>query len=136
MIIDWQLARVSSPIFDISPFLFCCISEEDLNDLKDILKLYYQSFCAYLTELGSSSEIYSLEEFFKAWNKYGRSGLIVASMIHKFAYSNLEDLPDLAEDVENKTDIWSAFSRNLSNCAPYEERMIYLIKGAEKCGLI
>jgi hypothetical protein len=47
-IFDWQIARYSSPILDLSYFLFSCISKVDIEDLHDILKMYHKSFTDHL----------------------------------------------------------------------------------------
>ncbi|RZC33175.1 EcKinase, DUF1679, and/or APH domain containing protein, partial [Asbolus verrucosus] len=81
-ILDWQISKYSSPIFDLSYFLFACISKGDIENLEAILKSYYESLANYLRRLGSDSEaLYRFDQFLEDWKKLCRFGILITCML-------------------------------------------------------
>ncbi|XP_063932724.1 uncharacterized protein LOC135144619 isoform X4 [Zophobas morio] len=73
-ILDWQVSKFTSPMTDLSYFLFAGISKDDIVDIDTILTEYYTYFCEYLRRLDSKfADTYTVEKFFNEWKKYGRS---------------------------------------------------------------
>ncbi|KAK9712055.1 Ecdysteroid kinase-like family [Popillia japonica] len=49
MLIDWQLLRQASPVFDISYFFYTIASEDALNNLDDYLRIYHEELSKRIT---------------------------------------------------------------------------------------
>lgn len=61
---------------------------------------------------------------------------MISSLIHKFSYSDGEEIPDMAKTAENGQEIKTAFSISVSDTTEYEKRMIYLVNAAAKFNVI
>ncbi|CAH1381770.1 unnamed protein product, partial [Tenebrio molitor] len=42
-ILDWQCSGLASPVLDLSNFIYTCCDTEKYNDVKDLLRVYYDS---------------------------------------------------------------------------------------------
>ncbi|KAJ3646088.1 hypothetical protein Zmor_023697 [Zophobas morio] len=127
-ILDWQLMTHSPPIFDLSYFLFACLSEDDINDMDTILEYYYGFLIDHLEKLGSSKSLYPKEQFLEDWKKYNKFGLLMTPVIHKFCLSEKDDAPDMTAAAEKGEDILKVFVKPIKNIKKYKERMKYIVK--------
>ncbi|RZC41104.1 EcKinase, DUF1679, and/or APH domain containing protein, partial [Asbolus verrucosus] len=128
-VLDWQMARLSSPVCDLAYFIFACISEEDLNSLNAILELYYKSLGETLRELGSDPEkLYPLNDFLDHWKKYSKFGVVMASLIIKMCFSEKNEIPDMAQTAESGNDISATFSINIKDKTSFINRISYIVK--------
>ncbi|KAJ3646099.1 hypothetical protein Zmor_023706 [Zophobas morio] len=134
--LDWQIIRYSSPIFDLSYFLFSCLSEEDIQDVDTIKKHYHQCLTDHLEALGSKKSLYPLSQFLEEWQKYAKFGLTIATLIHKISLSENCEIPDMAQTAEKGEDIANAFTQPIKNTSDYRKRIKYLVKYAAENNLI
>nr|XP_008195474.2 PREDICTED: uncharacterized protein LOC103313593 [Tribolium castaneum] len=136
VMIDWQLIYLTSPIYDLSYFLFACISEEDINDLDKILQLYHSSLRDHLKKLGSNPDLYPFEDLVNDWKKYSFYGVIITNIIHKFVQSDKDEVPDLVDSVESGEDMADVFNLPIKNTEDYKKRRLYITKYVVEQGLI
>ncbi|KAJ3649689.1 hypothetical protein Zmor_021416 [Zophobas morio] len=102
-ILDWQISRISSPVADLSYFLFACISEEDLAEIDHILTNYYEFFCDYLTQLGSTFKAkYSFNKFSEEWKKFSKLGVMMSVTLLKNSYIRRKNISDLVNKNDYK----------------------------------
>jgi hypothetical protein len=100
--LDWQISKYSSPICDLSYFLFACISKEDIEELDEILRLYHKSLTSHLSKMGAdSSTLYPLNTFLEDWKKYCRFGVAMSSMLFKICATDSDEVIDIAHAAEN-----------------------------------
>jgi thiamine kinase-like enzyme len=128
-ILDWQNSKYSSPVFDLSYFLFSCISDEDIDDMDTILEDYYKSFTGFLKRLGSNfGNEYSLERFLEEWRKYSKNGILQALLPLKLSFSEEDDIPDIAKTVESGQDVAKAFLVDIKNKTGFKNRVKPIVK--------
>ncbi|XP_063932837.1 uncharacterized protein LOC135144713 [Zophobas morio] len=60
-LIDWQLSGFSSPILDLSFFIYPCVDTEKYKNVGQLLKIYYDAVCGYLHQLNYHSKIAQVE---------------------------------------------------------------------------
>ncbi|KAB0799214.1 hypothetical protein PPYR_07094 [Photinus pyralis] len=96
-LIDWQMARVGSPVLDLSCFLFTS-TDKQLRDqhYDSLIKEYYDSLSSFLIELGSDPEVLFpfniLQEHLKIFSVYG---LFMAIQSLYFMVSGEDEIPDV-----------------------------------------
>ncbi|XP_063932832.1 uncharacterized protein LOC135144705 [Zophobas morio] len=136
-ILDWQVSKFTSPVTDLSYFLFAGISKEDIADIDTILKDYYRHFCEYLRRLGSKfADTYTVENFFDGWKKYGKYGLVMCIMPIKSLYSEKKDLPDIAEAADRGLNVGESFKFELSDKNGFKNRLRPIVEYAVRNSLI
>jgi thiamine kinase-like enzyme len=127
--IDWQATSLTSPIIDLSYFLFATLSKEDMDDLDAILKSYHNSFTEHLKKLKVDPEgVYPFEVLLEDWKKYSKFGIIITSMIHKYSLSEKDEAPDMARAAEDGQDISDTFRIPIRDIAGFKKRMHYIVK--------
>ncbi|RZC41079.1 uncharacterized protein BDFB_009194, partial [Asbolus verrucosus] len=128
-LLDWQMSRFTTPITDLSYFLFACISQEDLENLNEILRNYYKSFSHHLKRLGSDPDrLYSFDQLLKDWKTYCKYGIMMASVILKIALTEKDEIVDIAQAAEQGQDIVSSFSYEIQNKTPLRNRLRPFVK--------
>jgi hypothetical protein len=92
-ILDWQISNYSSPITDLSYFLFTCVSQKDIGNLDDILDTYYSSFTNHLRNLGIEDPdvLYSLGQFLDEWKLHCKFGTLL-----KICCTDKDEIVDVA----------------------------------------
>jgi hypothetical protein len=131
------LSKLSSPIYDLSYFLFACISEDDLKDFDAVLQTYYESFSNHLRKMGSDPEaLYPLSQFLIEWKKYSNFGIMFSSLIAKMLSVNNEDLPDFTEAAENGKHITDAFNIDIKDKTKFKNRMKTIVQFVAENDLI
>jgi hypothetical protein len=104
--LDFQFSRLTSPICDLSYFLFSCISEEDIEHFDEINNLYYKSLSDYLKKLGSDpNKVFPFDAFTNQWRQFGKLGLRMMFPAIKNSLLEQEEIFDLAEMVESGREI-------------------------------
>jgi hypothetical protein len=135
--LDWQISKYSSPIVDLSFFLFTCISKEDIGDLDEILRLYHKSLSSHLHRMGAdSNKLYPLDTFLKDWKKFGRFGALMSNLSFKVCATDSDEVIDIAEAVENGGDIASAFVYDVKDKTSYKNRARHIVKYVVENSLI
>lgn len=136
-IIDWQISKSSSPIFDLSYFLFACTSEEDLNDVETLLEEYYEKLTQHLKQLGSDSSIlYPIDQFFKEWKENCKFGILMSSLIMKVCSTEKDEVVDLAEAADSGKEFADSFIYEIKDKTNLKKRMKPIIKYVVQNNLI
>ncbi|KAJ3646072.1 hypothetical protein Zmor_023683 [Zophobas morio] len=136
-ILDWQISKFTSPVTDLSYFLFAGISKEDIADMDTILRDYHKYFCEYLRRLGSKvADKYTVEKLFDEWRNYGRYGVLFCILPIKSLYTEKEDLPDMAEAADRGEDISESFKFELKDKSGFKNRLRPIVEYAVKNNLI
>ncbi|XP_063932892.1 uncharacterized protein LOC135144750 isoform X2 [Zophobas morio] len=139
VILDWQLARPAVLICDLSYFLFCCISENDIHNMEDVLNVYYKHFSEHLAEFGIDSNVlYPLNQLMDDWKKYCKYGIMFASMLLRITAIGKEDVVDVAEAVEMGKDFGESFVNEMKDNDKliFKSRIQYIVEYVVKHGLI
>ncbi|KAI4470023.1 hypothetical protein MML48_1g14949 [Holotrichia oblita] len=79
VLIDWQLLREASPVFDFSFFVYTIASAEVLDNLSYYLDFYYKHLSDTIRELGSDPDVmYPKDVFEREWKQHGKYGFGMA----------------------------------------------------------
>lgn len=128
LIIDWQMADVANtPVYDLSYFLYACSAVSKLENLEDLLKIYYKSFSDYLRELGSNpEELFSFATLKEHWRKFSKYGFLFIPYLMKQCYWTDEEAPK----IENLSELsWAeSVDRIVIKNENYYTRLIGIIK--------
>ncbi|XP_050513265.1 uncharacterized protein LOC126888880 isoform X2 [Diabrotica virgifera virgifera] len=101
--VDFQLARIGTPVYDLASCLYACSSPEHLSDFNRLLEVYYSSLSQSLTAMDCDPEkIYSFEDLTGDWKKYSKFGFSYAV----FAISNYYLVED-ESDIDDSLKIWN-----------------------------
>ncbi|KRT78401.1 hypothetical protein AMK59_7341, partial [Oryctes borbonicus] len=108
LLIDWQLLRQASPVFDISYFFYTISSQEGLDNLNHYLELYYQELRERIKGLGSDPDtLYPLHVFRKEWKENSKYGFAMAFMLVRMMLSADDEIVSMegldfgnAEDMQ------------------------------------
>ncbi|KAJ3649966.1 hypothetical protein Zmor_021679 [Zophobas morio] len=134
-LLDFQLSRLASPVYDLSYFLFTSISEVDIKDFDEIVELYYRSLSDSLREMGSDpNQMFPYEELLKQWKTYSLFGLMMMPNIINICLSEQDEVPDLVEAAESDGDFGKMFIRSVKSKEQYRRRTIPIIKLAIEKG--
>lgn len=95
--IDFQLARYSSPALDISFFVYSCTSQQlREKHYDDLLKAYHNSLSDMLRDLGSDpEELFSYADLQKELHEYARFGCGMGIESIPFSLLDESEVPDL-----------------------------------------
>ncbi|GJQ82626.1 hypothetical protein Trydic_g19647 [Trypoxylus dichotomus] len=106
MLVDWQVLRSSSPVYDLCYFFYALASEESLNNLDSHLKVYYTELSDQVKQLGSNPETLYPEKIFRSeWKRYSIYGLAMSFMQLKFMLATQDEVPRIE----------SVYSKNISS---------------------
>ncbi|XP_056638895.1 uncharacterized protein LOC130446572 [Diorhabda sublineata] len=121
-ILDWQLAAIRSPLFDVGKFLFSVCSKEELDQLKELLNYYYSIMSQSLIKLGSDPEkIFSYADFKRHWKSYAWFGFVGGIMMMKLTMLDEEEAPSV-EQLDEGKDYNEIFNLKLSGKQLYYQR--------------
>lgn len=105
-LIDFQLIREGSPVFDLSYFFYTGGTKELFNKLNDFLKIYHDSLSKNLRELGSDPEkLYPFEQLQEDWKNYGLFGVVLSLFILKVKLLDVNDVQNIVKDHEEETSV-------------------------------
>jgi hypothetical protein len=101
-LLDWQLMRYASPVLDIVHYIFACTTKEFRDQhYETCLDIYYESLTTFLKRLGSNPEkLFPRSAFDGQIKRFGKFGLLMATMCLQFFTSNPDDIPDMDEMAE------------------------------------
>ncbi|KAJ3646097.1 hypothetical protein Zmor_023704 [Zophobas morio] len=135
--LDWQMSKFTSPVTDLSYFLFAGISDEDIADIDSILRDYHKHLCEYLRRLDSKvADKYPVEKFFDEWKKYSKFGLLFCIVPIQSLYTEKEDLPDFTEAADKGKDIMESFTFEVKNKSGFKNRLRPIVEYAFNNNLI
>ncbi|KAJ3666346.1 hypothetical protein Zmor_001794 [Zophobas morio] len=123
-LIDWQFSGFSSPVLDLSFFIYTCVDTEKYKNVEELLKIYHEAVCGYLHQLNCDSvDILPFNTLMKHWKKFSCYGLLFGSFILRFCLSESEELPDLIENAEKGNNFLEIFEFITSNKEVYHKRV-------------
>lgn len=128
-LLDWQVAKVGSPVQDLSYCLYSGGSTDSFDRLDDLLKSYYESFSSVLKKVGEiPEEIYPFSVLKDEWKEYGKFGLLISFMVIKQKMSKQEEKFDLIElsMSDNKDEMAQKFSEGTQS-EEYDKRIRELL---------
>ena len=136
--LDWQVARYSSPVMDISYFLFCCISKDDLEELDDILVTYHKAFINQLKQLGVKDPhvVYPLRQLLNDWKSYSKFGILSANLVLKILSAEKDEVMDIGDVAETGKNFTAAFHNEVRDKENYKRRIRPIVEYAVKHDLV
>ncbi|XP_044265725.1 uncharacterized protein LOC123012030 [Tribolium madens] len=137
-ILDWQIARYTTPILDLSYFLFACVSEKDLENLDDILDTYFDSFTRHLKSLGISEPefLYPKSEFLKDWKRFCKYGIMMSALLMKIVSTDKDEVIDIGENADKGKSITEFFLTEIRDKRNFKRRMRPIIEYVVRNNLI
>ncbi|CAH1975011.1 unnamed protein product [Acanthoscelides obtectus] len=95
-LIDFQICRTGTPVFDLSYCFYSGASKALLSQLNYFLDVYHDSLSRSLEQFGLSSDvIYPMSVLKEEWKKYCKFGFFSATIIWKIKMLPDEEAPDL-----------------------------------------
>jgi hypothetical protein len=106
VLIDWQVMRYCSPDIDLVYFFFICTDQQlRQKHFDELLNIYHNSLKELLEQLGGDVMTqFPFTALLRQLKKFGRLGVITASMAVPMLQTKSEDLPDMdfmAEQLKN-----------------------------------
>ncbi|XP_030766423.1 uncharacterized protein LOC115890359 isoform X1 [Sitophilus oryzae] len=104
-LIDWQLASLAPPIFDISYFFYICAGKKDLNNYMRFLNVYHTVLGDSLKDFGLDiEEIYPYDRFESDWRKLSKMGyfmtiVMLMQCLSETKTHNFEEMADKGQDI-------------------------------------
>ncbi|XP_058451237.1 uncharacterized protein LOC131430350 isoform X2 [Malaya genurostris] len=113
-LLDWQCCRYASPVVDLMYFIFIASSKTFRDRHYDqLLDFYHRTLTDFMRRLGSDPErLFPRKAFDQQLLRFGRIGLIMATIGLPIINTKNEDVPDLekwAEQVETGFDVSKSF---------------------------
>ncbi|KAJ8957802.1 hypothetical protein NQ314_006477 [Rhamnusium bicolor] len=110
--LDFQLSKAGNPVSDLAYCFYSGGSKEMLAQLDYYLKVYHNSLSETIREFNlNAEEIYPFKVLKNDWKQHCQLGFTMAIMIWrmKLTYeSDLMDLTDFNEDIEDFHDVYNA----------------------------
>ncbi|XP_068895352.1 uncharacterized protein [Tenebrio molitor] len=123
-IIDWQLSGLASPVMDLSYFIYTCTDTEANKDVRDLLKIYYESLEGCLRQLGCEPrELFPYEKLLEHWCKFSPYGLFLGNFILKFSMCEADEAPDFTETAEEGREFLENLKFSIQNQNQYYRRV-------------
>lgn len=98
-LLDFQIAALRSPAFDLSHFIYAVSSEEQLKDFHKLINHYYSHFSNHMLRLGSDPEkLFSFSDLIRHFEKYSAYGVLFSHLIILFCLLEKENAPDFAKN--------------------------------------
>ncbi|KAJ8977350.1 hypothetical protein NQ317_017765 [Molorchus minor] len=109
-ILDWQIAGLRSPVFDLSFLIYANSSKNELGKFDQLMETYYSTFSKYLRDLGNTGD--NIPSF----------GLLFVPMVWRLVLSDKEEVP-VFEDLKEGQEFGSIMVREeISDRDAYYER--------------
>ncbi|KAI4466539.1 hypothetical protein MML48_2g00015975 [Holotrichia oblita] len=135
-LVDFQIARETLPVMDLSYFFYCsAITQENLDKLDFYLDYYYENLKDFVKKLGSNvDKIYPYDTFKDDWRRFCKFGIMMSICVSRIVLAETGETLNVAEKI--RTDPEEArkalFVVNLSNNDEYVDRMSRVLKHAVK----
>ncbi|KAJ3666356.1 hypothetical protein Zmor_001801 [Zophobas morio] len=127
--LDWQMSRTSSPILDLSYFIFSHISSEDIQHMSDILNVYYEKLKLHSSQLGADlHDFYPKQQFLDDWRKYVKFGALYSSLVYKLCATEKDEVIDVADTSDSGKNFTEAFAYEVKNKAAFKNRAKHVVK--------
>ncbi|VEN62170.1 unnamed protein product [Callosobruchus maculatus] len=132
-LIDWQMARLSTPVLDIAYFFLTCGSKEDFYHYKEYLKLYHEELSKNLSEMSCNpEEIFPYSQLQLHWQKCSVIGMYTALLVIKLS---LFEQSEIGHE-EKGGDFYKQFSIDQINAKQYQTRILDVLLFMEQENLI
>lgn len=142
-LLDWQICRYASPVLDLMYFIFTASTKAFRDQhYEDLLNLYHDTLSDFLRRLGSDPEkLFPRSALDDQLARFGRFGLLMATMLLPIITTKKEDIPDLdgmAEKLENGVDVSSEINNFKSEGTQdiYREKMAGCCRDMVRLGYI
>lgn len=100
-LLDWQIINYHSPVRDLSHALYSSGSKDIFDDFEKYLKLYYDEFSSFVTQLGSDPDkLYPYAILKQEWIAYSKFGFMMGIMVNKNKLTYENDIMDFVDIVE------------------------------------
>ncbi|XP_031334603.1 uncharacterized protein LOC116164550 [Photinus pyralis] len=105
--IDWQVARVGSPAFDLLYFFFVCTNREFRGlHYTNLLEEYYKSLAGLLRQLGSKpEELLPYSVLLDHLKSYGAYALYTSMWILSSNMKKEQDIPDIYNSITETANV-------------------------------
>lgn len=101
-LIDFQLIRRGTPVYDLSYFFYTGGNKELFDKLDDYLKIYHESLSKNIRELGSDpEELYPFKQLKAEWKKYALFGVIFSLLLVKLKLLEKKDVESIVDDEKD-----------------------------------
>ncbi|KAJ9583831.1 hypothetical protein L9F63_026840 [Diploptera punctata] len=137
-LLDFQIARYSSPALDLQYFMCNCPNDEvRFQHRFTLLEVYYSELADYCKSMSLESELISFEQLKEEFEEKNFFGLITACTILCVIVAEQEDVPDFKNmKDDNSEDIGSSFAKNTVSRKKFREVFQKLLVFYNKKGLI
>ncbi|KAF5275162.1 hypothetical protein FQR65_LT04194 [Abscondita terminalis] len=132
--LDWQMARLSSPVIDLTCFLFS-YADKELRDkhYSALLEEYYTTLGRMLKHLGSEiEEMLPFNVYEEQFKQYSIFGLVLAIMLLYVQFSTKDEIPDFGNTLHEQPN--SSFVYKLAKEKEYHTSVRNLILDFDKLG--
>lgn len=98
--------RPTSPVIDLSYFLYTISSEESLAKTQTYLDIYYEELSEEIRKLGSDPDVcYPRTVFDEEWKQRCKFGFAAAFLLLKLMLASGDEIPDMESlDLNNMAD--------------------------------
>lgn len=136
-LIDWQLLREASPVFDISFFVYTIAAPEVLDNLTQYLDFYYQHLSETISELGSNPDVlYPKSVFDQEWKQHGKYGFGMAFISVRMMLAGNDEVMKMEEiNLANTEDVSKMYAK-FKKQKEFIARMKFLAKHVIKNNLL
>lgn len=135
------MLRDSTPVHDLSYFLYSGASKKDFENLEHYLQLYHRSFsdmCSYFHE--DPNEIFPYEALRKEWKENALLGVLMGIYLWQVKLLSKETLQKIiietSEDEEARRKAWAVLMEELFSSEEYKERMRAILLHAAEYGVL
>ncbi|ERL94497.1 hypothetical protein D910_11774 [Dendroctonus ponderosae] len=112
-ILDFQISTLSSPVIDLSYFIYAVSSTDQLEHFDSLLQIYHQSLSHYLRQMDCDPQnIFSFTDLLDHWSKYSAYGAMINPLIvcdnlvdkdNAASYANINEVYEsIIESVDKK----------------------------------
>lgn len=143
VLIDFQTSRYSSPVVDLTYFLFACTDHElRKNHFDELLNIYHHSLKELLDHLGGDTATqFPMTALLRHMKKFAKFGIVMATFIIPMLQTKKEDIPDMdfiAKNIDNEDpELVKAFMEKMGKQEDtVSKRMRDVIHDAIKYGLL
>ncbi|XP_060516908.1 uncharacterized protein LOC132696214 [Cylas formicarius] len=130
VMLDFQLSRPASPMFDLSYHLYMVCSADQLENLSKILLQYHGHLSKYIRQMGSDpDQLYPYSKLLEHWRTYSKVGLILGGFVLPLTLTEKKDVVSIenltADTVTDAVDKIEPESRE-----KLDRRLIAIVKNA------
>lgn len=104
-LVDWQIARYSSPVLDLLYYMFSA-TDKELRDKEyhNLLRIYHSSLTDMIRKLGSNPEkLFSFDDLQIQMKKCGKFAMLMTPVLIQIMLANAEDISNM-DDVSQQMD--------------------------------